>query len=112
MSALELVTLAAASWYVAYVVTSTSGPFGVFTRVREWRGGRWHGRIIDRNAKTTGDYDKYHGLLDCIICTSFWVAQGLTLVTHHSFIDGLAIAGVALMLHRYTGWFAANLGDK
>lgn len=88
MSALELVTLAAASWYVAYVVTSTYGPFGIFGLIRA--------------------YLPLGGLTTCIICLSIWVALILRLIGANVITDALAIAGLALWVHRYSGWWAAN----
>jgi hypothetical protein len=106
---------AAAAWFVAYVVTKTSGPFDVFVQLREWRGGRWHGRHgavhrqgwIDENEQlhyTAESFVDDNGLLDCIICTMPYVALILRLIGANVVFDAFAIAGLALMLHGYTGW--------
>lgn len=84
MSIVDLLILAGACWYVSYVISSSEGPFAVFKHVR--------------NLLPLG------GLTACIICLSFWVAQVLAFVTGHTFIDGLAIAGVCLWIHGYAGW--------
>lgn len=122
MTLLELLTLSAASWYIAFAVTSTSGPFHVF----EWiRGHIWHGRTktavynLDNNNKMV--FERFHnGLLDCIICFVLWVSIGLrllyALVNHQDFsfnmlFEGVAIAGVSLWIHAYSSWVHIG-GDK
>lgn len=103
---------AAAAWFVAYVVTSSAGPFGVFMRLREWREGRWHGRHYqmvemkpDQHATPMWEKQSMRdGLLDCIICTMPYVALILRLIGANVIFDAFAIAGIALMLHGYTGW--------
>lgn len=92
MTPFELLTLSAACWYVAYIVTSLDGPFDVFKLFRS--------------------YFPLGGLTSCIICFSVWVAIVLRVIGANIIIDALAIAGIALWIHRYTGWWAANLGDK
>ena len=84
MTFIELITLSAATWYIAYAVTSTHGPFGMFESIRE--------------------YLPLGGLTACIICLSLWIAMALVLVTHHSILEGFAVAGMALWIHGYTGW--------
>jgi hypothetical protein len=106
----DLIKLAAASWYLAYALTHTHGPLGIFERLREWRGGRWHGRKYKKAQSVTGrDYDygtemEYHGLLDCIICLAPWIAAALYLTNVAVVIDVLAVAGVALWMHGFTSW--------
>lgn len=84
MTLIDLIALAAACWYIAYVVSTSEGPFAVFKRLRA---------LLPLG-----------GLTACIICLAFWVAQLLALVTGHTFIEGLAIAGTALWLHSFFGW--------
>lgn len=98
-----------AAWFVAYVVTNTSGPFTVFVRLREWRDGRWHGRrgveLFHISGEPNAAYiPTKNGLLDCIICLMPWVAFALRLIGPNVVFDAFAIAGAALMLHGYTGW--------
>lgn len=106
---------AAAAWFVAYVITSTSGPFAMFMRLREIGGGRWHGRdksakVVTFNPITKEEKIAYEipatkdGLLDCIICLMPYVALALRLIGANVIFDAFAIAGIALMLHGYTGW--------
>jgi uncharacterized membrane protein (DUF485 family) len=87
MSALELLTLALFAWYVAYVLIRTRGPFNLFERLR--------------TATTLG------GLLECLYCLTVWVAGvGYVLLTYTSLTPVVyvgAIAGAAMILHRYTG---------
>lgn len=110
MTIVDLLILAAATWYVSYVLTSTEGPGGVFLWIRE---NVWHGRMGMAELEVVGQLTDNprvvkkpfkNGLLDCIICTAFWIAQLLAFVTGHTFIEGLAIAGVCLWLHSYSGW--------
>lgn len=84
MTLLELVTLSAASWYIAFAVTSTSGPFHVFEWVRE--------------------HLPLGGLTTCIICLMIWVALILRLIGSNVVTDALAIAGLALWIHAYSNW--------
>ena len=120
MTLLELLTLAASSWYVAFVVTSTAGPFHVFEWMRNFKGGRWHGRTIfpkeitvvglnKPDVKVKGDIQK-DGLLDCIVCLCIWVALILRLIGSNVVTDALAIAGVALWIHAYSSW--VHIGGK
>lgn len=118
MSLLELITLAASAWYLAYILTQLAGPFGLFEKVREWKGGRWHGRIksdeyVIQNAigtdnestKIMGGDIIHNGLFDCIFCTAFWAAIILRLIGTNVVTDALAIAGVALWFHGFTNWW-------
>lgn len=109
MTAFEWLRLAAAAWYLAYAITSTHGPFGVFEKLREFKGGRWHGRTVKWIEQPPGIAPTFlqtghDGLLDCIICLMFWFALILRLMGSGIIIDALAIAGAALWLHGFTGW--------
>lgn len=116
MTPLDLITLAAASWYVAYVLVKTHGPMSIFERMREFKRGRWHGRTLqpdffeDGKPRLHGNGINNDGLFDCIVCTMFWVAQVAAFVTGHSILDGLAVAGIALWIHSYSGWI--HFGGK
>jgi len=87
MNALDLLILAAATAYVAFVVTSKDGPFRVFARLRA--------------ALPLG------GLMACVWCLAVWVAAALYLawisVVLQPVVIILAIAGIALMLASYSG---------
>ncbi len=81
-----LFKLAAGTLYVAYVISSTDGPWHVFTVFRE--------RV------------PLGGLLACFVCLAIWVAVILFLLQEYvsPFVgDVLAIAGVALFAWRWTG---------
>lgn len=107
MTLLELLTLAAASWYIAFAVTSTFGPFHIFHLLREFKGGRWHGRTMGYDIRV-GDgkvlTPMHDGLLDCIVCLSIWVALILRLIGSNVVTDAFAIAGVSLWIHAYSSW--------
>lgn len=80
----NLFITAAASWYIAYVATSTHGPFGVFEQLRT--------RL------------PLGGLTACVICLIFWIALGIGYLQGLTIIESIAAAGIGLFLHGYTGW--------
>jgi hypothetical protein len=89
MTPLNLLILALACWRLSYMLVKEPGPYKVFERTRKVR-------------------FLLH-VLGCIHCTSVWVAIPLwilTLTPLWFIVWGLAISGAALMLHRYTGYFA------
>lgn len=71
-----------AALYLAYVVTSTHGPFDVFKDARE--------RIA------------HGGLLTCFFCLVFWAALALKLMPR-GVVDALAVAGGASAVYKYVG---------
>ncbi len=85
MQALDLLILSLATWYVAYTLTAKPGPFRLFERFRA----RW----------TIG------GLLNCMPCLSVWVALVLYLIglVFAPAVWVVAVAGGAMLAHRYTG---------
>lgn len=117
MSFLDLLKIAAACWFWSYVLTSTGGPGGVFEWAREhlWHGRTWnsHYRRVENGVETVhNDYYNEDGLLDCIYCLAFWVAlafvAGRLLIGEGWLLDASAVAGVAMLLHGYTGHRFAN----
>lgn len=105
------------TWYLSYAATKTHGPFGIFERLREWRGGRWHGRkgagkAVTYNPETKEEKVAYEihaskdGLLDCIICLSFWVSLATIwlLIRRLMPLESAAVAAVALWIHAYSNW--------
>lgn len=84
MDVLLLAKIALATWYVSYALTSTHGPFHAFDRLR---------------VKVP-----HGGLLSCPVCLAFWAALVLLLLPHGVVIDALALAGLAMLLHGFTGW--------
>lgn len=82
---LDLITIALASWYLAYVLVNLDGMFSVFQRVRSWR--------------------YTHNLTSCIYCTMPYMALACWLIWRVApeVIQVVGIAGLALMAHRYTG---------
>lgn len=81
---LDLLIVVFASWYVAYTVTSTHGPFMVFERIRK--------------VTTLG------GLLTCPVCLAFWAALVLLIAPMGIVTQALAAAGAAMILHGWSGW--------
>ena len=84
----DLLITALATWYVAYAVTSTHGPFNVFSTLRHKLP---HG-----------------GLLDCPICLAFWAALILLLAPMGIVTQALAVAGAAMLMHGIAGWRYAH----
>lgn len=80
----DLILIALATWYVSYSLTSTHGPYNVFSTLR--------------NKLPHG------GLLDCPVCLSFWAALILLLVPMGIVVQALALAGGAMLLHGWSGW--------
>jgi hypothetical protein len=86
LSPFDLLVLCLATWRLAYMVTRESGPFDVFTTLRE--------RL------------PLGGLTSCIYCASVWAALLLLLLWHtpaQPLLLVLAIAGGALMFGSYSG---------
>lgn len=71
-----------AALYLAYVMTSTKGPYAVFTNARQ---SLPHG-----------------GLLTCFFCLVLWVSIGLRLMPR-ALVDAAAVAGGASALYKYSG---------
>lgn len=108
MDFLTLLILTCAVWYVAYVLTSTHGPGGVFEWIREHV---WHGRTkytpeVVRSENYIPGAKQKNGLFDCPVCLSFWVALILVTVTlqHFDLVQALAVAGASMLLHSAAGW--------
>jgi len=79
----DMVIVSLGTWYAAYAIAKLGGPFGAFTWLR-----------------TKGE------LFTCIYCLSIWVAVAFALVwltPARVLVYPFALAGGALMLHRYTG---------
>ena len=86
MTPLDLLILVLATWYLAYALTKTHGPFHVFATLR--------GRF------------SFGGLTTCMHCAAPWIAGLLWLLwltPLHPVVYALAVAGAALMLGSWTG---------
>lgn len=82
----DLLLIALATWYLAYVVTKTSGPFEMM--------GRFRFRF------------PLGGLTACIVCAAPWLAAALYLLYRtplQPIVVVLALAGAALMLGSFSG---------
>ena len=84
MTPFQFVMLCAATWYIAFVVTSSSGPFNVFVWVRA--------------------HLPLGGLTACIICLSVWVGLVGCLIIGANPLYCFAVAGGSILLHGFTGW--------
>lgn len=83
LSDIALVMLA--TWYTAYVVAKLDGPFAAFAWLRA------HGAVFQ-----------------CIYCLSWWVAIVFALIwltPARPLVYPFALAGGALLMHRFTGGF-------
>lgn len=86
MTALDLVLLALATFYVAHAVSSMHGPFGAFETLRT--------RL------------PLGGLTGCMVCLSFWSGAFfyLMLLLNAVWLVWIAAAaGASVLLYRYTG---------
>lgn len=85
MNPLDLITLALASWYLTYIVVNTDGTFRLFDRFRT--------RF------------PLGGLTACVYCTVPYVAIIVVLGWLYlpAAIQVVAICGLAMLFHRYTG---------
>lgn len=88
MTPLDLILLALFAWYTSYVLIRTSGPFGLFARVR--------------GVTTVG------GLLECQYCLVVWMAALGYLVMGKPLVPEMAVwigaaAGLGMLGHRWTG---------
>ncbi len=86
MNALDLILIALASFYVAYAVANTHGPFGAFEDLRA--------RL------------PLGGLTSCMICLSPWASALFYLALMAGatwFVWIFAAAGVSVFAYRYTG---------
>lgn len=86
MSPLDLLILTLATFYSAYAIANTHGPFGIFERLR--------------TALPLG------GLTACLVCLSVWLAAVFYLLLPTQFspvVTVLALAGASVLLYRYTG---------
>lgn len=70
MTIVELLIYGAATWRIASLFVQESGPFDIFTRIRELEGIRHddEGNILATPNTFFGE------LLSCIWCSSLWVA--------------------------------------
>lgn len=71
-----------AALYLAYVLTTTHGPYNLF--------------------KTARATLPHGGLLTCFFCLVFWVALALHILPRFV-VDALTVAGGASALYKYTG---------
>lgn len=86
MQPLDLLIVALATFYSAFAISATHGPWHVF----EWL--RAHLPL--------------GGLTACLVCLSVWLATlfyVLMLTPLSTIVDILAIAGTSVLLWRYTG---------
>lgn len=97
MTPFDFLLYALAVWLTAYALVKLSAPFNVFGKLRTWA-------QADENAKA-GSLGE---MLTCIYCTGFWCAVGwyiIYLTPARPLVYPFALAGLALMLHRFTGGF-------
>lgn len=88
MTPLNLLVLALATWRLSYMLVKEDGPYKIFPSLRK--------QVF------------LSKVLACIHCTSVYVAPVLWVLLFTPLwvlVWWLAIGGLALMLHRYTGYF-------
>ena len=92
MQPLDLLIVALATFYCAYAISATHGPWHVF----EWL--RLHIPL--------------GGLTSCLVCLSPWLAAlfyVLMFTPLYVAVNVLAIAGASVLLYRYTGGGAIDV---
>lgn len=100
----DFIALTCAVWIISYGLTSLDGPYGVFDMIREkLPHGRYKAKLDELPNQKSVTF-QVGGLLDCIVCTSFWVGIALALLTGQPIVNGIGAAGLACLLHSYTGW--------
>lgn len=83
---IDLITCAAAAYYVAFVMTQTSGPFGLFD-------------VLNKRLP-------HGGLLDCFYCLVLWtalIAYVLLQTPVAPIVQAVAGAGIAAIVFRAIG---------
>lgn len=105
----RLLLIGLATWYISYALTSTHGPGGLFEWVREHVPHGRHGFDDAKFNSNTGTalsppLPLKNGLLDCPICLAVWVALILWFLPDGIVLWALAGAGLAMLLHGYSGW--------
>ncbi len=86
MNWLDLVLVSLFTFYLAFAISSTHGPFNIFAILRE--------RL------------PLGGLTICLICLSFWlsiIGYALLQTIGAPIVYAIAPAGAAVLLWRYTG---------
>lgn len=85
MPPFDFIVLALATWYLAYSIAHKDGPWQLFKRVRE--------RL------------PLGGLTACIVCLSFWIGGAFYVlsIVAQPVVSVFAVAGLAILLHRFTG---------
>lgn len=84
MTPFRLAEIALATWYIAFALSTTHGPFHLFEWIRT--------------------HLPLGGLTSCIICLAPWTALVLWLLPDGVIIWAFAAGGLALLLHSYSGW--------
>lgn len=82
----SLIILALATWRLSFMLVSETGMFGVFTFIRK------HANVS--------------GVLNCIFCTSVWVAILIMVVWYSDLYPSvyvLAISGGAMVMRSWSG---------
>lgn len=105
----DLLILALATWRFAYMLVKEDGPGQCFTRLRK-RVGVFE---MDKQDPTKGMVTERlarNGIAEmflCVNCMSVWTAALCLVVINtplYPLVYVLAISGLALMAHSYTGW--------
>jgi len=87
MSAIDLIMLICATWYISFIVTKLRGPFGLFADLRK--------RPILK-------------VLKCIYCLSFWVGLGLYALLYYEIPEPVYVLGIVGASHLLSSWTGVN----
>jgi hypothetical protein len=83
-----LIVASLAAWRIARMIAIEEGPFSIFARLRG---------AIDPNQKSWIGRG-----LGCMACLSFWIAGLLAWAAGMTWLEWLGIAGLALIIQRWT----------
>ncbi len=108
MTPMSFIAGALATWRLAQLIVSESGPYEVVSRFRHWAGVRY-----DQYSRPYGTTE-LSKLIACVLCLSFWVGPVVALfvgarrvgvvITH-----GLAFSAVAILIHKWLDLQAQRL---
>lgn len=77
----ELILFSLVCWRLSYMLVEEDGPRNIFQRMRFWF------------------QDRRFPVLDCLYCTSVWVAMPLALFTPRPLLYWLPISALAIFTH-------------
>lgn len=87
MSAIDLIMITCATWYISYCLVNLPGPRGIFTLIR-----------------------KRLDIMTCIYCLSLWIGLVLYAFVYVGQTDIVYVFGLVGAGHLLASWTGANYG--